>query len=380
MIEVRVGPKGARVYRARVYYRGRYVASRTFDRKRDAQEWERRQVETLKTGSWADPKAGERPVREWCEIWMKAQPARQPATERKTRGVIGKQIASTFGRRPLVSVRPSEVQAWAADISRKQSSATARHSLGVLRRVFEYAVRDGAIHRNPAAGIRLPKVQGNDPRPLSHDDLWRLAGHLKRPRDRLLVLVAGYCGLRWGELAGLRWTDVDLGNKTLRVVRAYSEEAPQGESSPVKDHQARTVPIPAVVSEELARFGADCRPGGLVFPSVNSTPLRNRNFRRDVFDDAVDALELKITPHNLRDTAASLAIQAGASVVAVARLLGHESAATTLNHYAGLFPSDLDDVAERLDAGARRAIANQAAPSGAKQAPTEHRPEGSGET
>jgi integrase len=52
------------------------------------------------------------------------------------------------------------------------------------------------------------------------------------------------------------------------------------------------------------------------------------------FDSAVETQGLRITPHNLRDTAASLAIQEGASVVAVARLLGHESAATTLNHYA----------------------------------------------
>lgn len=354
MIEARTGPNGSRVYRARVYYRGRYVASRTFSRKRDAQEWERKQVDTLKTGAWADPKAGEKPVREWCEIWLAAQPARAAATERKIRGVVTKQIAGTFGRRPLVSVRPSEVQAWAADISRKQSAATARHSLGVLRRVFDHAVRDGAIHRNPAAGIRLPKVQGNDPRPLTHDELWRLANHLDELRDRVLVLVAGYCGLRWGELAALRWSDVDLGNKALRISRAYSEEAPRGEMSPVKDHQARTVPIPGVVSDELAMLSASQKSDGLVFPSVSNTPLRNRNFRRDVFDDAVDALGLDITPHNLRDTAASLAIQSGASVVAVARLLGHESAATTLNHYAGLFPSDLDDVAQRLDAAARR--------------------------
>lgn len=354
MIEARKGQDGIRVYRARVYYRGRYVSSRTFSRKRDAQEWERKQVETLKTGAWADPKAGERPVREWCEIWLAAQPARAQATERKVRGVVARQISQEFGRRPLVSVRPSEVQAWAADISRKQSAATARHALGVLRRVFDHAVRDGAIHRNPATGIRLPKVQGNDPRPLTHDELWRLADFLSQSRDRLLVLVAGYCGLRWGELAALRWSDVDFGRKTLRVARAYSEEAPRGDMSPVKDHQARTVPIPKIVADELVTFSTGRKPTELVFPSANQTPLRNRNFRRDVFDDAVAALKLDITPHNLRDTAASLAIQAGASVVAVARLLGHESAATTLNHYAGLFPSDLDDVARRLDDAARR--------------------------
>jgi hypothetical protein len=85
MIEAREGPNGARVYRARVYYRGRYVASRTFPRKRDAQEWERKQVDTLKTGIWADPKAGEKPVREWCDAWLAAQPAKQPATERNSR-------------------------------------------------------------------------------------------------------------------------------------------------------------------------------------------------------------------------------------------------------------------------------------------------------
>lgn len=379
MIETRPGPGGKKVYRARVYFGGRYVASRTFSRKGDAQEWERRQVDALKTGVWADPKAGDRTVREWCDAWLSAQPARQPATERKIRGAINKQISGTFGRRPLISVRPSEIQMWATELSRSQSPATARHSLGILRRVFDYAMRDGAVHRNPAAGIRLPRVQGNDPRPLDHGDLWRLAGSMATARDRLLMLTAGYGGLRWGELAALRWGDVDLNSGTIRVSRSYSEEAPRGEMSPVKDHQARTVPIPSVVVAELVEYGHGKPLDGLVFPSASGTPLRNRNFRRDVFDDAVAALGLAITPHNLRDTAASLAIQAGASVVAVARLLGHESAATTLNHYAALFPSELDDIAARLDVIARRTINDSSAPSGTNGLPTKHRPEGSEE-
>ena len=155
-------------------------------------------------------------------------------------------------------------------------------------------VRDGVIQRNPAAGIRLSKVRGNDPRSLTHDELWRLAGQLDSAIDRLLVLVAGYCGPRWGEPAALRWSDVDLQSRTLRIVRAYSEEAPRGELSPVKDHQARTVPIPAVVSRELEDYKAVCNADGLVFPSESGTPLRNRNWRRDVFDAAAEVLGLKI--------------------------------------------------------------------------------------
>jgi len=135
------------------------------------------------------------------------------------------------------------------------------------------------------------------------------------------------------------------------------------------------VPVPEIVSREFADYRALQPQSELVFPSASGTPLRNRNWRRDVFDSAVEALGLKITPHNLRDTAASLAIQEGASVVAVARLLGHESAATTLNHYAGLFPTDLDDIASRLDAAARLTIASQRESSDAKQSPTKHRPD-----
>ncbi len=179
----------------------RDVASRTFARKRDAQEWERRQVDGLRSGVWSDPGAAERPVQDWCDAWLAAQPPRAPATERKIREAINKRIAKTFGRRPAISVRPSEVRTLCADLARTQSPATARHSLGVLRRVFDYAMQDGAIPRNPATGIRLPKVQGNEPQPLTHTELWQLAEQFDSRRDRVLIVVVGYCGLRWGELA-----------------------------------------------------------------------------------------------------------------------------------------------------------------------------------
>jgi integrase len=83
--------------------------------------------------------------------------------------------------------------------------------------------------------------------------------------------------------------------------------------------------------------------------------LDNTNFRRNVFTPSVRALGLgPFTPHDLRHTTASLAVSAGANVKAVQRLLGHASAAMTLDIYASLFDDDLDRVAERLNDAALR--------------------------
>jgi hypothetical protein len=121
-------------------------------------------VQSLRSGVWSDPAAGDRPVREWCETWLNAQPARQPATERKICGVIAKQIAETFERRPLVSVRPSEVQAWAAELSRTQSAATARHQFLIGRRL---PCRAEVSYELPAVGrFGLSSQRG----PLLRDD------------------------------------------------------------------------------------------------------------------------------------------------------------------------------------------------------------------
>jgi integrase len=79
--------------------------------------------------------------------------------------------------------------------------------------------------------------------------------------------------------------------------------------------------------------------------------LRLPHFRRRIFDRAVAATGLDgLKPHELRHTAASLAIASGATVKAVQRMLGHKSAAMTLDVYGHLFEGDLDAVAERLDA------------------------------
>jgi integrase len=112
-------------------------------------------------------------------------------------------------------------------------------------------------------------------------------------------------------------------------------------------------------AEELAALMVEKGRDDLVFTSLRGNVLRASNYRRWVFASAVEECRNvdntfpTITPHDLRHTAASLAVSAGANVKAVQRMLGHAKASMTLDVYAELFDEDLDGVADRLDMAIR---------------------------
>lgn len=153
----------------------------------------------------------------------------------------------------------------------------------------------------------------------------------------LLVQVLAYTGLRGGEVAALRVQDVDQPRRRLRVDRAMVEVNGRAIFGTPKNHQRRSLPVPRFLMERLAEHVAG-RPGDeLLFPSPDGSVLRNQNFRQRQFDRAAASVGLAgLTPHELRHTAASLAVAARANVKAVQQMLGHASAAMTLDAYAGL--------------------------------------------
>jgi integrase len=227
-----------------------------------------------------------------------------------------------------------------------------------IHRVFslmlDLAVQDGRVARNAARGVRLPKLAKTEKRFLTHDQVRNLAD--AAGPYRLVVLLLAYCGLRWGELAALRVRRVDLMRCRLTVAEALTEVRGRLVWRTPKSHQVRSVPIPRFLVDELMAHLAGRDPDALVVLGPRGGVLRNLNFRRDHFDPAATAAGLNgMTPHELRHTAASLAVAAGANVKAVQRMLGHASAAMTLDVYAGLFDDDLDGVADRMDALGRAA-------------------------
>jgi integrase len=121
-----------------------------------------------------------------------------------------------------------------------------------------------------------------------------------------------------------------------------------------KTHHRRSVPYPDFLDETMAAACAGKDRDALLFPSKLGGFLRPGNGKGGWFRGAVKRAQASeahfphVTPHDLRHTTASLAISTGANVKAVQRMLGHASAAMTLDVYADLFDDDLDTVAEAL--------------------------------
>jgi integrase len=269
------------------------------------------------------------------------------------------QVLPTWDRVPLKAVTHSDVSRWVAQLVADGLSArTVQKAHRVLSLVLDLAVRDGRLTRNPAAGVRLPRAIGARKRFLTAAEVAALAE--ASGRDRVLVYVLAYCGLRFGEAAGLQVGDVDLARRRLRVLRSVSDVDGRLVVTTPKTHHTREVPVPAFVAAMLADATHGRPTDAPLFTGPSGGLLRGNNFRRRSFDRAAASIGLTgITPHELRHTAASLAVSAGANVKAVQRMLGHASAAMTLDVYAGLFGDDLDQVADRLDAAARAAAADQ---------------------
>jgi integrase len=224
-----------------------------------------------------------------------------------------------------------------------------RKVAGVLRGVLSLAVKDRRLHSNPANDLNCPLIGAKRRRYLTSLQVEELADAAKA--GRVVVLVLAYCGIRRSEVAALRVRHIDLLRRRLMIEEGVTEvNGSKIVWGTPKSHERRSVPIPRSIVAELATHVAGKSRDDLAFAAPGGGVLRNRNARRGWFDAAATAIGVTgLTPHELRHTAASLAVSAGANVKAVQRMLGHASAAVTLDIYADLFDDDLDAVADRLE-------------------------------
>ena len=367
--------------RYRVRYRTpnhRQTTRRGFATKRAAEAFLHLVEVSKLRGEFIDATAARATIGELGDEWLKSKESRlKPSSFRPLQIAWRVYVRPRWGSTYVGDVRHSAVSAWVAEMAagtavsarssgrrvsktegKPKSATTVLRAHGVLAGVMDVAVRDRRITSNPCRALdNLPRKSSREHRYLNHDELTALAdgsgGH------RTVVLVLGYCGLRWGELSALRRRDVDLNRRRLTVSQNAVLVGGVIEVGTPKSHERRSVPFPELLTEEISRAISGKNPDDLVFGGPFGGYLRRPNTSAGTTSWFIRALAAagleRMGIHDLRHTAASLSVSAGANVKAVQRMLGHKSAAMTLDVYSGLFDDDLDGVSHLLNQAATRA-------------------------
>lgn len=334
----------------------RQAAKRGFTTKRDAELY-LASVETSKArGEYIDASAARTTIGSLGVEWLANQTHLKASSLRPIEIAWRLKVQPRWGNVAVGDVRHSDVQKWITSLAAVRSATTVLRAYGVLAGILDVAVRDRRIPNNVARGARLPRKVPRPHRYLSHQQVHDLA--IASGKHGPLILVLAYTGLRWGEVTALRVRDVDLKRRRIVVSENAVEVGSETIVGTPKSHKRRSVAFPSFLATSLMSAVDGKQPNDLLFAGRFGEHLkRATRGERTWFKAALLAAGIeRMTVHDLRHTAASLAVSAGANVKAVQRMLGHASAAMTLDVYADLFDDDLDAVADALDAAVQRSL------------------------
>jgi integrase len=351
----RVKRKGGDVWRVRWRDSSGRERSRTLGRKRDAEAFDAEIKRRKRIGELETVDAGKQTLAAFVEEWWRlyAEPNLARATLESYAIHWDAYALPYLGGLRLRELTPERIEDMRAKlVAAGVGPASIRKALVVLQSILQRAVEWRRVPHNPAKLVRKPPAtRARAVRPLTPETIERMRAWLLergQRRDAVLISVLAYAGLRPGEALALSWEQVR--ERTLLVERALS----YGELKSTKTGQTRTVRL-------LVPLGADLRewrlasgrpePEAFVFAARDGGPWSHddaKNWRTRVFSPMLKALELPGTrPYDLRHSFCSLLIHEGATVVEVARQLGH-SPTMSLDTYGHVF--DELQGAERLSA------------------------------
>ncbi|MFD8324894.1 tyrosine-type recombinase/integrase [Streptomyces lydicus] len=333
------------------------TADKTFPAQRDAEVWLVRKEAEIIENRWQDPNA-EILFGEYATAWLKERDYAATTRERNE-SALRLHIMPTFARSPLTRITTPHVRRWrSALLDNGVGEPTVVKAYQILRAVMNTAVDDGLIQRNPCR-IKGAGVAKTAERPyLTVPEVYRIADAVPSC-FRVLVLLAAFTGLRFGELAALQRHDVDLERRTIAVRRSQAETRTQGLTikTPKSNAGIRTVAFPASLVEELtAHLGEHAESGrsGLIFVGQRGGRLRRNNFRR-VWLPALRAAGLSdVHFHDLRHTGNTLAATGGATTRELMHRMGHSSVRAALI-YQHLVNGRDQAIADHVDEQIRRA-------------------------
>lgn len=329
---------GTRYYRVR--HRG---TERTFTRFKDAQAYLRR----VQSGDNPSRTTVARIADRWR---VEHLPSLAYHTIRGYHTKLDRHILPYIGDHRVDDLTGKEISDWLAALADRTSSATANSTLRTLRAMIRWGRGKGLCTTRVMDDVAtLSQPQPETARPLTPKQVATIADAASRMRDRTLILVAAYTGLRWSELRALEWSDIDLDERIIRVAKAQASDR-RGHTKPPKNGKPRPVVILLPAVQALNEWRTHAPDSGLVFPNSAGGPLGS-TWRRGVLDKELRSVDEALQLHQLRDTYASLLIATGeVSIPELCLRMGHGSVQTTLKRYAALYDDRLPSFVASSDA------------------------------
>jgi integrase len=330
-----------------------------FRTKAEAVAYEAQMASQVQKGDYANPHAGKTKLSTVYEDWKKTESRLKPKTRASYDSLWKCLVGPKWGNSQISGITKAEVKNWLneskSSTGNKVGASRMRQSLFVLNALINHAVEMGLINKNVLGELRtiLPKLsEVPKKRTIEEHELEILANECGE--NKLLILIAGYLGLRWAELVALTPEDFDFKNKSIQISKTMTEVNGKFQLVTTKSGHSRSIPILDFFQVELMEKVMATPAGTPVFHSAKGGYLRSSNFAKRVFIPAIQKTGLsKITFHDLRHTAISHQIQGGADIVSVSKVAGHSSPQTTLRIYA----HELDRSQENIREAINRSVA-----------------------
>jgi integrase len=303
-------------------------------------------------------------VTQFLDRWLEefAKPRIRPKTYRSYEQTIRLYLKPKLGHYILEKLAPQHVQTMMKELTDEVSAHTARYARTVLRAVLGRALKWGLVARNVSTLVDPPRVTRLQVNPWTPEEAKTFLNASRGDRLEAIFSVALALGLRRGEALGLRWQDVNLDEKILKVVNQLQRADKKLQLVEVKSESShRTLPLPEIVVlalrahrlrqlEEKMAAGKDWEDSDFIFTTSLGKPLDERNLLRH-FHTIIKNAELRHQRfHDLRHCAASLLLAQGVDLKVIQEVLGHSSIVLTMNTYAHVMPVRKRDAADLMDA------------------------------
>lgn len=306
-------------------------------------------------------------VSEWLDEWLTTfcTTKVKPLTYSAYQTAIKNHIKPRIGALRLQALKGVHIQQLYNDMTAAGlSPKTVKNTAAILHKAFSIALKQGMMQANPCDAAELPKAAHKEIQPLTDAEIPLFLDAIAGDSMGNAFAICLFAGLREGECLGLSWAQVDFENKRIIINQQLQKEKQKGGvyyiADSTKSGKPREIRPPDIAFQylraEKVRQAENQLAAGSLWSNEHNlvfTDYTGKNFAVNTFYKHFKRIAERIgrpdaRPHDLRHTAATVAIASGADVKSVQDLLGHATASFTLNVYAHTSEKMKQDTADRM--------------------------------